>query len=197
METPGFSAYILAGGKSSRMGTDKAFLSLHGRTLLGRALDLARQLTANVHIVGDASKFSAFAPVVEDIFPGCGPLAGIHAALRSSRTDLNLILAVDLPFASLALLQYLISQADAAPNAQVTLAKTSEGWQPLCAIYRRNFADEAERALTQGRYKIDKLFEAGKVRAIEQGQLEKAGFSNKLFQNLNTPEDVINAANQR
>ena len=66
------------------MGTDKALVPLDGRTLLARALDLARSLTREVRIVGDKQKFAPFAPVVEDVFPGCGPLGGIHAALRAS-----------------------------------------------------------------------------------------------------------------
>ena len=78
------TAFVLAGGKSTRMGTDKAFVTLDGRTLVARALDVARSVTSDVRIVGEPRRFAAFAPVVEDEFPGCGPLGGIHAALRSS-----------------------------------------------------------------------------------------------------------------
>src|SRR6267378_5266072 len=81
--TPDVTAFILAGGKSTRMGTDKAFAALDGRTLLARALDLARSVAPDVRVVGDAAKFAAFAPVVEDVFRDCGPLGGIHAALRA------------------------------------------------------------------------------------------------------------------
>ncbi len=193
MPVPDLTAFILAGGKSSRMGADKAFLALNGRTLLARALDLTRSITPEVRIVGDRARFSPFAPTVEDIFPNCGPLGGIHAALHSSSTDLNLILAVDLPFASLALLQYLISHAQAALQALVTVARTSEGWQPLCAIYRRDFAEVAEQALKQGRYKIDALFEEEKTKVIGPEELEQAGFAPRIFQNLNTPDDVAKA----
>ena len=196
MLTSDLTAFILAGGKSSRMGTDKAFLVLNGRTLLARALDLTRSMTLRVRIVGDAAKFAPFAPTVEDIFPGCGPLGGIHAALSSSTTELNIILAIDVPFASLALLQYLVTQANAAPQAQVTLARTPEGWQPLCAVYRRDFADAAEQALKQGRYKVDRLFEEGKARVIGAEELEQAGFAQRIFQNLNTPEDLTAAQKQ-
>ncbi len=190
MPRPDLTAFILAGGKSSRMGADKAFLALNGRTLLARALDLTRSITPEVRIVGDRTKFSPFAPTVEDIFPNCGPLGGIHAALRSSGTELNLILAVDLPFASLALLQYLITQAIGSPDALVTVARTPEGWQPLCATYRRDFSDAAEEALKKSRYKIDALFEEGKTRVIGPEELEQAGFATRIFQNLNTREDV-------
>src|ERR1700756_2456046 len=178
------SAFILAGGKSTRMGTDKAFVLLDGRTLLARMLDLARQVTSDVHIVGDPVKFAPFAPTIEDIFPGCGPLGGIHAALRSSPTDLNVILAVDVPFVSLALLDYLISRATSS-NANVTLARAAGGFQPLCAIYRRLFADGAEDALRTGQYKIGALFNHTSMQVIEEAELETAGFSPRIFRNLN------------
>lgn len=71
-----FAAFVLAGGKSTRMGMDKAFVTLDGKTLLARALEVARAVTAEVRIVGDAAKFAAFGPVVEDEFRGCGPLGG-------------------------------------------------------------------------------------------------------------------------
>ena len=89
---PDLTAFILAGGKSTRMGTDKAFVDYDGRTLLLRALDLARSVATDVRIVGSKEKFAAFGPVVEDIFRDCGPLGGIHAALRASPTELNLML---------------------------------------------------------------------------------------------------------
>src|SRR5947207_13207966 len=91
---PELTAFILAGGKSTRMGVDKVFLQLDGRTLLARALELARGLASDVRIVGDVRKFEKFCPVVEDIFLNCGPLGGIHADLRASAKDLNMILAV-------------------------------------------------------------------------------------------------------
>jgi molybdopterin-guanine dinucleotide biosynthesis protein A len=188
------TAFILAGGKSSRMGTDKAFAMLDGQTLLARALDLARRVTNDVRIVGDAGKFAPFAPVVEDVFPGCGPLAGIHAALRASHTDLNLMLAVDLPFVSPALLQFLIAQAKD-PAAMVTVPHAARGLQPLCALYRREFADFAENALRDGRYKIGALFEKARTRVITEDELQAAGFSPQLFRNLNTPEELAEARN--
>lgn len=190
---PDLSVFILAGGNSTRMGTDKAFVQLEGRTLLARVLDVARSLTAQVHIVGDRAKFAPFAPVVEDLFPGCGPLAGIHAALRVSQTDLNVILAVDIPFVSLALLQLLVTRAKSSPSATVTVPRANGGLQPLCAVYRRDFADVAEQALSVGRNKIDALFEQTTTLIIQEEELETAGFAPRIFRNLNTPEEV-NAA---
>jgi len=188
------AAFILAGGKSTRMGSDKAFVMLDGRTLLARALDLAQSVTDNVRIVGSAEKFAAFAPVVEDVFHDCGPLGGIHAALRasSSSTELNLILAVDVPFVSRVLLEHLIARARSS-NAVATVPRAGGGWQPLCAVYRREFADAAETALSAGRYKIDALFVGVNVQAIEAEELARAGFASELFRNLNTANDLAAA----
>jgi molybdopterin-guanine dinucleotide biosynthesis protein A len=197
MPVPAITAFILAGGRSTRMGTDKAFVLLDGRTLLAGALDLARSLTDDVRIVGDPSKFASFAPVVEDLFSGCGPLAGIHAALRSSQTDLNLLFAVDMPFLTPALLQYILGRAQDSDTAMVTVPRTAQGWQPLCAVYRREFASIAEKALRAGRYKIDALFTEAGAQAIGEPELQSAGFSLDLFSNLNTPDDLAEATSKR
>ncbi|MCU1304615.1 MAG: transporter related protein [Candidatus Sulfotelmatobacter sp.] len=181
---------VLAGGKSTRMGTDKAFVEFEGRTLLARTLDLARSVSADVRVVGSTEKFAPFASVVTDIFRDRGPLGGIHAALRASQTDLNLILAVDMPFLTRAFLEYLLEQARKAPEALVVIPRFDGGWQPLCAVYRREFAAAAENALSAGRNKIDLLFDTVPVRVIEQGELEKAGFSSSVFRNLNTQQEL-------
>jgi molybdopterin-guanine dinucleotide biosynthesis protein A len=184
------TAFILAGGKSTRMGKDKAFVDYDGRTLLAQALDLAHSVTPEVRILGSRDKFAPFAPVVDDIFRDCGPLGGIHAALRASLTELNLMLAVDMPFVSRVFLQYLIKQARSAPEATVIVPRSDRTWQPLCAIYRREFADPAENALRAGRNSIGRLFDEVPTRVIEQEELEDAGFSPGIFRNLNTPDEL-------
>jgi molybdenum cofactor guanylyltransferase len=189
---PALSAYVLAGGQSSRMGTDKAFQLLEGLSLLTRVLDVARSVTDDVHIVGQKQKYSSFAPTIEDIFPGCGPLGGIHAALRSSDRELNLILAVDVPFVTSALLRHLVALAENSA-AGVTVPRVGKGWQPLCAVYRREFADAAEEALRAGRYKIDALFVPTATQIVGEEQLQAAGFSPNLFRNLNTPQELAQA----
>jgi len=184
------TAFVLAGGKSMRMGVDKAFVDYEGRTLLSRALDLARSVTPDVRIVGSHEKFAPFAPVVEDIFRNCGPLGGIHAALRASSTELNLVLAVDTPFVSWAFVQYLISRARCVPEAAAVVPRDGDGWQPLCGVYRREFAETAESALRLGRNRIGGLFDAVRTRVIEPEELQSAGFSRAIFRNLNTPAEL-------
>ena len=182
------AGFVLAGGKSSRMGQDKAFMQLGQRTLLEHALELARAATGNAWIVGSAEKFASFGPVVEDIYPGRGPLAGIQAALAGTRSELNLIMAVDMPFLQLDFLNYLIARAGASP-AQVVVPRAGGGLQPLCAVYRKDFAEVARRSLEAGKNKINLLFTDVETLFIEPPELERNGFGEDMFRNLNTEPD--------
>jgi len=177
------------------MGRDKAFVELGGQTLLARALDVASMVAANCRIVGDPAKFAVFGPVVEDIFRDCGPLGGIHAALLSAKGELNLMLAVDLPFMEVKFLEYLIVQARET-SAVVTVPHAGGSLQPLCAIYRRKFVEVAERVLRERKNKIDPLFAEVETRVLDEGELTRTGFSPDIFRNLNTPEHWEEAKEQ-
>ena len=190
--------FVLAGGKSSRMGAgpgkDKVFLEFGGQTLLDRALSVMGTVCDRVAIVGDPAKFTNYESVVADIFPGCGPLAGIHAALLHSSAELNLMLAVDMPFVSRELLALLFAAAsDEANDAIITVPRSGRGPQPLCAVYRRDFSPVAEQALRAGKYKIDATFSGVSVRVIKEGELAAAGFAERSFFNVNTPQDRLAA----
>ncbi|MFZ0803476.1 MAG: molybdenum cofactor guanylyltransferase [Terriglobales bacterium] len=182
------TAFVLAGGKSTRMGRNKAFLAWEDGTLLSHAMKLAAAVTSNAYIVGDSTKFASYGTVIEDIYPDHGPLGGIHAALLSTRTDLNLMLAVDLPLIDPQFLQFMVGLARNS-DAAVTVPYAEGVSQPLCAVYRRQFSQPAEQALQAGRNKIDALFAKVKTRAIESDEFTRAGFSPAMFRNLNTPEE--------
>jgi len=182
------AGFVLAGGKSSRMGVDKALLELDGRTLLERALHLAKTVSDEVRIVGPLEKFPTYEGVVEDKYAARGPLAGIHAALEASKSTLNLMLAVDLPFLEPAFLRFLVECAGES-RAVVTVPKVAGGYQPLCAVYTHEFAEIAESALKQAHNKIDALFKQTRVREINESELAKFAFNPAMFENLNTPED--------
>jgi len=177
------------------MGADKAFLDFGSRTLLERAIAVVYETSPNLTIVGDPAKFAAYGSVIADLYPGCGPLAGIHAALLHSSAELNLMLAVDMPFVSRELLDFLFAAANET-DAIVVVPRTARGFQPLCAVYRRAFAAAAEEALWAGNYKIDAVFAGVAVRVIEEEELALAGFSERMFFNVNTPEDLRTAKNQ-
>ncbi len=185
------TAFILAGGKSTRMGRDKAFVPWEGQTLLERALEVVGQVTPNVRIVGARAKFEKYGTVVEDMYPERGPLGGIQAALCATATELNLVMAVDLPYVTHELLKYLVEGAQNS-SAMVAVPRFAEGWQPLCAVYRKNFAEIAEHALREGRNAVHLLLEDGEPRVFDEVELKKAGFSRQLFRNINTKSELAN-----
>jgi molybdenum cofactor guanylyltransferase len=182
------AAFILAGGRSSRMGADKTFLELAGKPLIVRAVELAREAVPDVKIVGDPRKFAAYGTVVEDVYCDRGPLGGIHAALTNSVAEWNLILAVDLPFIPARFLKYLLTRTESS-SATVTVPSLANHFQPLCAVYRKAFASIAERSLSEGKNKIDQLFREVILCAVSEEELIANGFDASIFRNLNTPEE--------
>lgn len=182
------TAFVLAGGRSSRMGSDKALLTLGEQTLLERALHTVSQVAPKVLIVGSRVRYGRFAEVVEDVYPGCGPLGGIHAALKETDTDRNLILSVDMPLMSASFLSWLVQQA-AEGIEMITVPDTAGTPQPLCAVYRREALDAAEQALASGDYKVDRLFSKVATRVITEQEIIGAGFSPAIFRNVNTPAE--------
>ena len=174
------------------MGQDKAALSLNGRTLLEHALAALRGVCHDVSILGRYELYGTLAPVYEDVFPGCGPLGGIHAALSSSQTRYNMIIAVDTPFLAPGFLSYLAERA-AASGAVVTTPEIDDYTQPLCTVYSLDFLPIAERALKAGNYKIVPLFPRGQTEVVKESELRRFAFSAEMFENLNTPEDMERA----
>jgi molybdopterin-guanine dinucleotide biosynthesis protein A len=186
------SGFVLAGGKSTRMGQDKAAVTVNGRTLLEHTLAALREVCRDVSILGKQELYGSLAPVYEDIFPGCGPLGGIHAALSSSRTHFNLIIAVDTPFLSPQFLSFLAERAIAS-DCVVTTPEIDDYTQPLCTVYSLDFLPIAEQALRLGNYKIVPLFPKGRTLVIKEADLRQFAFAADMFENLNTPQDLARA----
>ena len=174
------------------MGHDKAFLRLpSGSTLLENALAVASAVAGEVGIVGPNQRYGTYAwagEIVEDIFPGRGPLGGIHAALSITQTEWNIFLAVDLPQVSADLLRWMLQQAREA-GKQVTMASVDGGLHPLCGVYRRGFKVRAEHSLQQDQNKVDASFDPNSLRILTEDEVRAAGFSPETFLNVNTPEE--------
>jgi molybdopterin-guanine dinucleotide biosynthesis protein A len=182
------TAFILAGGRSSRMGSDKALLTVANQTLLERAMHTAAAVAATVFIVGPRERYARYGNVVEDVFADCGPLGGIHAALCTTQTKLNLMLSVDTPAIHSDFLAWLLEQARAGSEL-VVVPEALGGLQPLAAVYHRSLRAVVEQALTTGDYKIGHLFSHAPTRYISEAELRAVGFSPALFRNVNTFEE--------
>lgn len=187
------TGFVLAGGLSSRMGTNKALLELNGLTLVERTRNLLAGLCGRACILGSADLYGGLGECFPDIYPGCGPLAGIHAALRNTKTRFNLITAVDTPFLTPEFLRYMLQSATANPSSVVTVPKIAGYVQPLCAVYTPDFLPAAEAALRAGRYKIAPLFAEVETLVLTGEQLAPFALQSGMFDNLNTPEDYEKA----
>ena len=189
------TCYILAGGKSSRMGQEKAFLSLNGREMIEYAVAQARAAADETVIVGPKEKFMGYGKTIPDVFEDKGGLGGIHAALNRTSSEYNLVLGLDTPFLDAKFLKYLIQKA-IENKRTVTVPRTKDGLHPLCAVYRKGFRALAEKGIQEGKLKIDANYPQGDTLVIEMESpaVKAMLFPQGMFDNINSPDDYRRAA---
>ena len=170
------------------MGTDKALLQLNGENLLQNALTKAKAVSPTPMIVGSRARYSSYGDVIEDRFPDCGPLGGIHAALCATQTDLNLVLSVDMPLMTADFLHWL-AQIAASGEELAVVPEVESRLQPMCAVYRRSALRAIEQALKSGDFKVGDIFSRVPTRYVNEAELAAAGFSPDIFCNVNTPAE--------
>lgn len=176
------AGFLLAGGRSSRMGQDKALLAWHGEPLVKQGIRKLSQVCAEVAIAGGAEELTRFARLIPDKNPGCGPLGGIVSALEQSSFQWNLFLPVDAPFVPIEALSALLSLAESQPGV-CAMARAQGRMQPLCAAYSKDALERLQRELADGRWKVLPAIEAA-------GVVNVMNFEDvRWFANLNTPEE--------
>jgi molybdenum cofactor guanylyltransferase len=201
--------FVLAGGRSTRMGQDKALLQVGGRSLVELALDKLRRVgVAEPRIAGARTDLSSLAPVVPDLHPGCGPLSGIEAALAATNKGLNLFLPVDMPLLPARFLHWMLLRAEI--TGALMTVPCINGWpQPLCAVYHRDLLRPITASLLGGNYKVMPVVTAaaGQSQAVDVFDTERLtssdpellGFSPlplyRWFHNCNLPEDMAGIGN--
>ena len=183
--------FILTGGRSSRMGQDKALLEVDGKPLIQIIAANVKQALGEVTLVGSKAKYARLGmPVIEDIHPGLGPLAGVHAALRHSRKPLVLVVGCDMPFLNAQFLEHL-AQVAAVADAEVTVAESADyGLESLCAVYNQSTLPHIEAALEHGELKVAMLYDKVRVRKLSTDECRGFNPQGILFSNVNTPQDL-------
>ena len=151
------SGIVLAGGQSSRLGTDKSFVNVNGQSLIERIVDKLARLSDDVIIVTNSpEKYDHLeAKLVGDIYPGKGSLGGIYSGLRAAVNAYSLVVACDMPFLDLNLLRYMILLAR---GHDVVIPKVRGLPEPLHAIYSKSCLEPIDRLLAQGELKIIDFF---------------------------------------
>ena len=183
------SGFVLVGGRSRRMGQDKALLPFQGRPLFHHAVELLRPHAAQVTLLGPPARYGDFGiPVLPDRRPGRGPLEALCTGLENSPCEWNIFLACDLPFLEGRFVQFLIERA-LASEAQAVVPRTADGWQPLCAAYQRCCLPVMQQGLEEEPAGIVNRLAQLHVQVLAPDQLLPFGFSPRMFKNINTAED--------
>ena len=186
---------ILAGGKSSRMGQNKALMSLGGKRLVDRVVEVMRSVFDDLLMVTNTPDVYADlgVPMVRDVWPEKGSLGGVYSAIYHVATPYCLVVACDMPFLRTAVLRYLITQMN---DYDVVVPDVLGELQTLHAIYSKACLQPIERRLDMNRLRIVGFFPEVRVRTVTASELEPYDPELLAFQNLNTPEE-FQAAVQR
>ena len=203
-----FHGFVQAGGGSTRFGTDKALVKLDGKSMLERTGELLASVCHDVTVVGPREKYAgATWAVLEDRWPGEGPLGGILTALNylheTAPTDPSrvskdgpcsfaLILGCDLPFLTKEFLGFLRDRARSS-EAQVIVPESSKGLEPLCACWRSDSVATLQDGFDAGGRKVTEAMKRLRMEVLDESSWKRFDNENRLFWNMNTPEDFVEA----
>jgi molybdopterin-guanine dinucleotide biosynthesis protein A len=181
---------VLAGGRSSRMGgRDKAFAAVDGEPIAVRTIRLFRTLFPQVVVATHRpDRYRALdVDTVADVFAGCGPLAGIHAAMRVARHPHVFVAACDMPGLDRDVIRFLLARIG---DADAVVPRWDDDIEPLHAVYARRLADRIEDALRGGRYAIRDLLPRLRVDYVGEDELARIRGTARSMLNVNTPEEL-------
>lgn len=198
IEKPGSSAptvegFILAGGRSRRMGRDKALIEFEGTTLLARAFATVSAVAVKTTVIA-RTPYPGF-PVIADLRPDCGPLAGIETALSAAKTDAVIVLACDMPFVTVEFLEFLISKA----GKDRAVIPVDAAGHPcgVCAVYGRDILPHVSNRLDADERRLDRLFSSIPVDFVQFADYAALPGAGDLLANLNAPDDLTAAHSSR
>ena len=182
------TAVILAGGKSSRMGSNKAFLKLNGKAFIERQIDLLREMFDEIFISANTPSEYEYLnlPVFKDLYPEKGPLCGIYTSLINSSSFNTFMLACDMPFVESELIKHLKGFTR---EYDVVVPKSERGLEPLHAFYSKNCIEPIKRELDSNNLRIISFFPHVKVKIVELESLTSPDSFKNSIKNLNTRDE--------
>lgn len=178
---------ILVGGKSRRMGRDKAFLEVAGKPLFERVLEVFRENFARVVLVGNREEcFAGYGlPVLPDIYPGSS-LGGLYTGLHNAATEYVFVSSCDLPFPNADVLRYLCSLRN---GYDAVVPTTANGYEPLFALYSKSCLGPIKELLDNGDFCAYAYYPQVRVRYVTYEELGRFDKDGRAFLNINTPEE--------
>ena len=191
-------AYVLAGGGSTRFGRDKALVEFAGKPMLARMIELMRSFAKDVRIVSAPGKYADFgAEIVEDRWPGEGPLGGIvtallHTAEKRPACEWNLIVSCDMPFLTADWMKFLAQRA-VKSVAQVVVPHSAHGAEPLCACWRTDAEETLQTAFEGGVRRVNQGISLLRAEVLDARDWKRFDSAGRLFWNMNTAADYEEA----
>ena len=190
------SGIILAGGRSRRLGRDKAVEPFGGQPLIRRVIERVAPLADEIVVVvadtarGQALPLDAEHRVAVDIYPEGGSLGGIFSGLSAANTDWGLVVACDMPFLNVPLLEYMLGQRN---GCDAVVPQPGAFPEPTHALYSRACLPHIEARLQANDLKISGFFEEVRVRYVDEGEVRQFDPELLSFFNVNSPEDLARA----
>jgi len=189
------SAAIMAGGKSRRMGQDKAWIELDGEPLIERVADVLGQVADEVIVVANEPRYASLGlRVVKDRYPDGGALGGIATGVGAATHDTVLVAACDMPFLSADVWRMLLGHAG---EADVVIPRVGGEYETLHALYTKACLPHMARALAENRLRVIAFFDQVRVLAIDEPELRAVDPDLRSFTNVNTPEELAEALSRR
>lgn len=181
-----------AGGRSRRMGRDKALINLAGDLVVARVLSQLRECADDIYIIGDRPErfVDLGVRVLPDDRPGLGVLGGIATGLRVAGEGIVVCVACDMPFVDAELMGYLVDSVGSADGA---IVRTPHGFEPLCAAYRVEILPALNMMISEGELAAQAIPERVNLTTVEEGDLETVGLDPRRLFNMNTPDDLAEA----
>lgn len=181
---------ILSGGKSARMGKNKAFLQVGGIPIIQRIYSLFEELFEEVLIITNERDLFANlnAKTYNDLIPDCGALGGLYTGLFYSLFPYSFCVACDMPFLRPSLIEFLLSKTE---DYDAVVPRTHDGLQPLHAVYSKSCLTPIKELIDHGGLKIIDFYEKARVRVIDEIEFQSIDPNLDSFLNVNTPEELL------
>jgi len=190
------SGIILAGGKSQRMGEDKAFIKIGEKPIIETIIDLFQKVFKETLIIANRKDSYLYLKVgvFEDIFPEQGALGGLYTGLFRSNSSNSFVAACDMPFLNKGVINYVCQQAD---GYDVVVPRTEDGFQPLHALYSKRCLGPIETLLREEKTRIVDLYPLVRVRVVDFREFVSVDPEMQSFVNINTPEELNRLKNRK
>jgi molybdopterin-guanine dinucleotide biosynthesis protein A len=188
---------ILAGGKSRRYGTNKAFVEINGTQLIDKVASVMRAIFKRVILITNCPREYSYLhlPAHEDLIQGLGPIGGIYTGLETIQDDAGFFIACDMPFASQDLIRYIVS-VSVKGKFDAIVPKVDWKMEPLHALYRKSCLPVLMELIASGSYQILESFHRLNVRFIDETEITTYDPQLRSFFNVNRPDELPDKLNK-